>query len=147
MRKDDGGRWTDERHSDTDSRPSLTLQSPFLSPKVSDFGLAKADEAPTVTATGQVMGTPGYMAPEQTGSGQARPATDVYALGAILYHMLTGRPPFLGADPIEVLVQVVHVDPVSVRRLIPSAPRDLETICLKCLQKSPAKRYSTVSAR
>jgi WD40 repeat protein len=114
-------------------------------PKITDFGLAKKLDEAGQTASGAVMGTPSYMAPEQAG-GRAReigPATDVYALGAILYECLTGRPPFKAATLMDTLVQVVADDPVPPRRLQPKVPRDLETICLKCLHKQPPGRYAT----
>jgi WD40 repeat protein/serine/threonine protein kinase len=117
-------------------------------PKVADFGLAKlldGSGAPggPLTHSGEVVGTPAYMAPEQArGDGQAiGPAVDVYALGAILYEMLTGRPPFTAETPLETLLRVVHEEPVSVSRLRPGAPRDLATIAMKCLEKQPAGRY------
>jgi serine/threonine protein kinase len=120
-----------------------------LTPKITDFGLAKRlDEDSQQTRTGAVMGTPCYMAPEQA-SGRVReivPATDVYALGAILYEMLTGRPPFRGVSAVDTLLMVRHDEPVPPRRLQPKVPRDLETICLKCLQKDPKKRYDSALA-
>ncbi len=118
-------------------------------PKITDFGLAKYVDADSgQTKSGAVLGTPSYMAPEQA-SGHSRevgPAADVYALGAILYECLTGRPPFKAATAIETMQQVVDVDPVPPRRLQPTLPRDLETICLKCLRKEPHKRYATAEA-
>ena len=118
-------------------------------PKVTDFGLARWLEKETgLTKTGVIIGTPSYMAPEQA-SGQVRtigPATDVYALGAVLYETLTGRPPFLATTAVDTLEQVRHQEPVSVTRLQPQVPRDLSTICMKCLQKDPHKRYPTAAA-
>jgi WD40 repeat protein len=115
-------------------------------PKITDFGLAKRlDEGPGETRTGAVLGTPSYMAPEQAG-GNTRtvgPSVDVYALGAILYECLTGRPPFLGASVLQTLEQVRIQEPVPPRRLQPGVPRDLETVCLKCLEKEPRQRYAT----
>src|SRR5207302_1510147 len=114
-------------------------------PHLTDFGLARRVEGGSdLTRTGAIVGTPSYMAPEQAGSGPpVGPPADVYALGAILYECLTGRPPFKAATPLDTVMQVVHDEPVTVRRLQPKCPRDLETITLKCLQKSPARRYAT----
>jgi len=117
-------------------------------PKITDFGLAKLLDQPDRTETGRILGTPGYMAPEQA-RGQSKsvgPAADTYALGAILYELLTGRPPFQGVTPVDTVIQVLHHEPVPPRRLQPKLPRDLETICLKCLQKNPAARYPTATA-
>jgi WD40 repeat protein len=114
-------------------------------PKVSDFGLARRlDEDSGQTQAGAVLGTPSYMAPEQA-AGRTRevgPAADTYALGAILYECLTGRPPFKGAT----VEQVRSQEPVPVRQLQPGCPRDLETVCLKCLQKEPHRRYASALA-
>jgi WD40 repeat protein/serine/threonine protein kinase len=118
-------------------------------PKIADFGLAKQLDAQVAhTQSGSLVGTPSYMAPEQTAgrSKQIGPATDIYALGAILYEALTGRPPFRAATPLETLEQVRSQEPVAVRQLQPRVPRDLETICHKCLQKEPAKRYPSAAA-
>jgi eukaryotic-like serine/threonine-protein kinase len=120
------------------------------SPKVSDFGLAKrlavgqGSITEARTQTGAIVGTPSYMAPEQaTGRKNVGPATDVWSLGAILYEMLTGRPPFQAANPVDTLLLVIEQDPVPPRRLDPGIDRDLEMICLKCLQKLPHLRYAS----
>ena len=123
-----------------DSRPSL---ADFV-PKITDFGLAKQLEGDaTATRSGAVMGTPSYMAPEQA-AGRTReigPLADVYALGAILYNLLTGRPPFRAESVMDTLRLVIESDPISPRLLNPTLDRDLETICLKCLEKDPQRRY------
>jgi serine/threonine protein kinase/Tfp pilus assembly protein PilF len=124
-------------------------QAADLIPKVTDFGLAKRLETPGgQSASGQLLGTPSYMAPEQArGDNQlVGPLADVWALGATLYELLTGRPPFLGASWMETLGQVLSQEPVPPRRLQPGVPRDLQTICLKCLHKEPARRYGSAAA-
>ncbi len=132
-----------------DLKPANILLTSDGEPKITDFGLAKrlADDS-SKTQSGSVMGTPSYMAPEQA-AGRVEdmgPATDVYALGAILYDALTGRPPFKGATVADTLNQVRNDEPMPPSRLQPRVPRDLETICLKCLQKSPRKRYASAQA-
>jgi serine/threonine protein kinase/WD40 repeat protein len=131
----------------------LTLQSTIV--KITDFGLAKDQGAnASLTRTGSTLGTPSYMAPEQAQTGRSPaaqaqgkssigPGTDIYALGSILYEMLTGRPPFEGESPLDIVTQLLHEEPLSPARLRPKLPRDLVTICLKCLEKSPRKRYAT----
>jgi WD40 repeat protein len=116
-------------------------------PKIVDFGLAKKMGEASHTHTGAVMGTPSYMAPEQaSGNRQAiGTATDIYALGAILYECLTGRPPFKAATAVDTIMQVMNADPAPPRQLQPGVPRDLETICLKCLHKVPARRYASAA--
>jgi serine/threonine protein kinase/WD40 repeat protein len=119
---------------------------PRIVPKIADFGLAKRmDSAQDLTTTGMVAGTPVYMAPEQAAGEREHlgPAADIWALGIILYEMLTGRPPFLSDKPLEVMHMVVWNNPVSPRQLQARIPRDLETICLKCLEKIPKKRYAS----
>jgi hypothetical protein len=117
--------------------------------KVSDFGLARRVEGGGgLTQSGAVVGTPSYMAPEQASGVTKRigPAVDVYALGAILYECLTGRPPFRAATELETLVQVMSDEPVSPRQLNATVPGDLETVCLKCLRKEPERRYASAAA-
>jgi len=124
------------------SRPS-TLDS---QPMVTDFGLAKRVEGESdLTASGQILGTPSYMPPEQA-SGKVDEVTesaDVYSLGAILYALVTGRPPFQADNPLDTLLQVLEREPVSPRTLNPKVPQDLETICLKCLEKESHRRYAS----
>ncbi|HJT76046.1 MAG TPA: tetratricopeptide repeat protein, partial [Gemmataceae bacterium] len=121
-------------------------------PKIADFGLAKrleGDSGTSVTQfgteSGAVLGTPNYMAPEQAAgkNRQTGPATDVWALGTILYELLTGRPPFTAESQMETVLLLFHTEPVSPSRLQPKIPRDLETVCLKCLHKDPRKRYAS----
>jgi WD40 repeat protein/serine/threonine protein kinase len=127
---------------------SLGPRLSSLVPKIGDFGLAKRLDEVGQTLSGAVMGTPAYMSPEQA-AGDLKAvgvAADVYALGVILYECLTGRAPFRSATMIETLRQVAEDEPVPPRRLQPTCPRDLETICLKCLQKAPASRYPSAAA-
>jgi serine/threonine protein kinase/predicted Zn-dependent protease len=113
-------------------------------PKITDFGLAKQLDADTAhTRSGDILGTPSYMAPEQAQGRAVGPAADVYSLGAILYECLTGRPPFVGESVWDTLEQAVSREPVPPRQLQPRVPRDLETITLKCLHKDPAQRYAS----
>ncbi|QDU97663.1 WD40 repeat domain-containing serine/threonine protein kinase [Lignipirellula cremea] len=132
-----------------DLKPGNVLLGENGSPRVTDFGLAKRTAADSgMTATGQILGTPSYMPPEQARGDMKAvgPASDVYSLGAMLYCLVTGRPPFQAANMLETLQQVQEREPVSPRDLNPSVPRDLQTICLKCLEKDPAKRYGSAQA-
>jgi serine/threonine protein kinase/WD40 repeat protein len=155
-----------------DLKPSNILIDPSDQPRITDFGLAKRFVVPIagatplaesqrsdrveaqppetatasdVTLSGQVLGSPNYLSPEQAEGRQKEigPASDVYALGAVLYHLLTGRPPIQAETLTDILKQVAEADPVPLRLLNPSTPRDLETICLKCLEKEIARRYQT----
>jgi serine/threonine protein kinase len=132
-----------------DLKPHNILLDQGGNPRVTDFGLAKKLKGDSgLTGSGQIMGTPSYMPPEQAGGkrGEVGPAADVYALGATLYALVTGRPPFQAATPTDTVIQVISDEPVPPRRLNASIPRDLETICLKCLQKDSGKRYPTAAA-
>jgi tRNA A-37 threonylcarbamoyl transferase component Bud32 len=132
-----------------DLKPSNVLLTVDGTPKITDFGLAKRLNVERgQTQSGAILGTPSYMAPEQTESANKKvgPAADIYSLGAILYELLTGRPPFRAETPWETVRQVVAEEPVPPRRMQMKLPRDLETITLKCLHKEPAKRYASAQA-
>ncbi|MBU6400311.1 MAG: protein kinase [Verrucomicrobia bacterium] len=132
-----------------DLKPSNILIDGADQPRITDFGLAKRLESGAdLTLSGQVLGSPRYMAPEQAAGRQRQVGrrSDVYALGAILYHLLTGRPPFVGETLADLLPQVAHDEPLRPRQLNPTVPVDLETICLKCLEKEPSRRYPTALA-
>src|SRR5262245_25725156 len=133
---------------DSSESSHVRLESLTYVPKITDFGLAKQVQRDSgVTASGQGMGTPSYMPPEQAAgrTDAIGPAADIYSLGAILYCLLAGRPPFQAASVMETLKQVLGQEPVPPRQLNAVVPRDLETIRMKCLQKEPAKRYASAS--
>jgi serine/threonine protein kinase len=132
-----------------DLKPSNVMMVDGRHPKITDFGLAKfLGAGQQSTRTGEIVGTPGYMAPEQAGGVTKSMGVecDVYGLGTILYKLLTGRPPFEGPEPVQVVMMLLTDDPVPPSRLQSRVPRDLETICLKCLAKQPTRRYRTASA-
>jgi len=132
-----------------DLKPANVLLAEDGTAKITDFGLAKRlDSTDGRTQTGAILGTPSYMSPEQA-AGHAHlvgPGSDVYALGAMLYELVTGRPPFKGPSHVETIFQVIHEEPVAPRQLQARLPRDLETICLKCLDKDPRRRYGSARA-
>ena len=132
-----------------DLKPSNILIDEDGQPHLTDFGLAKQiADAASLTKSGAVLGTPAYMAPEQAGGarGEVSPASDVYSLGAILYHMLTGRPPFQAASPVDTVLMVLEQDPAPPRVVNAKADRDLEMIALRCLQKPPDLRYESAES-
>ena len=132
-----------------DLKPSNVMLTADGIPKIADFGLAKKlDDDSGHTHTGEILGTPSYMAPEQAEGkkDEIGPHTDVYALGAILYELLAGKPPFQGTSPLDSLRQVVHVEPIAPSQFVAGTPRDLEAICLKCLEKLPSQRYTSAQA-
>lgn len=132
-----------------DLKPANILLDQDGQPHITDFGLAKQVKGDSrLTATGQVLGTPSYMPPEQASGriDQVKESADIYSLGAVLYATLTGRPPFQADNPLDTLMQVLEREPVSPRQLNPSVPRDLETICLKCLEKDRRRRYESAGA-
>jgi tRNA A-37 threonylcarbamoyl transferase component Bud32 len=129
-----------------DLKPGNVLIDSLDQPRVTDFGLARRTDADTrLTATGAVVGTPSYMPPEQASGnrGEVGPASDVYALGAVLYELVTGRPPFRAATALDTLLQVLEAEPAPPRLLNPGVGHDLETVILKCLAKEPARRYAS----
>ncbi|MBC8113732.1 MAG: serine/threonine protein kinase [Candidatus Saccharimonas sp.] len=131
-----------------DLKPSNVLIDSAGEPVVMDFGLAKIfDSEDGATRSGAILGTPSYMSPEQAAGRNSLISTrsDVYSLGAMLYEMLSGRPPFREANPLDTLVQVIEGEPMLLRQLVATIPRELELICFKCLEKDPARRYASAA--
>ncbi len=129
-----------------DIKPSNVLVDGDDQPKVTDFGLAKQlDSTTDLTRTGEVFGSPSYLPPEKISGEHVGPEGDIYSLGAVLYQLLTARPPFVGETVASTLQQVLHAEPVPPRQINPSVPRDLQVICLKCLHKEPGRRYSSAA--
>src|SRR4029077_1037695 len=128
-----------------DIKPSNLLMAPDGRLSINDFGLARMLEQPGMTMTGEFVGTPAYMSPEQLTAGRTPldHRTDIYSLGATLYELLTLQPPFRGDRRDQVLAQILHKEPIPPRKLNRKVPVDLETICLKCLEKDPDLRYPT----
>ncbi len=141
---------TISQHSSGDGTGDRNLADLAVEPMITDFGLAKVFHGESdssradVTCAGEILGTPSFMAPEQIDSSlETTPAADVYSLGAILYSLLTGRPPFLSTHPLKTMQQVLAEPPVAPSRLVPGLPVDLQTICLKCLEKDALNRYAS----
>ncbi|MHC4177657.1 MAG: protein kinase domain-containing protein, partial [Planctomycetota bacterium] len=131
-----------------DLKPANILIDRDDQPRITDFGLARRVDADSdLTKSGQILGSPSYMPPEQASGrlGDVGPRSDVYALGAVLYDLVTGRPPFRAETATDTLLNVLHSEPVSPRALNPRVPRDLETVCLKCLEKEPGRRYASAA--
>lgn len=128
-----------------DIKPANIIVDRHGQPRITDFGLARLESTSGETGLGELVGTVSYMPPEQAAGESVSPLSDVYSLGATLYSLLVGHPPFHSASTADTIMQVIHKEPVRLRQLNSSVPRDLETICLKCLEKQPSHRYSTAS--
>ncbi|WP_372366729.1 protein kinase [Candidatus Uabimicrobium sp. HlEnr_7] len=128
-----------------DIKPSNIMLDENKEPKVMDFGLAKMNSHDSISKTGDVLGTPAYMSPEQAKSDIVDKRSDIYSLGVTLHELLTGRPPFIGTSYLDVLYQVVHREPLSLRSFSPQTPIAVDAICFKCLEKNPRKRYQNTA--